>query len=119
MSDLSRESIISIDDSTSERVFVKEWNGTVYIKTMTLEERLEFDHLFTGPDGKFKNANDPKLIYHLLFVCIVDGNNNRIFTSPTDEALKTRNAIVLNRLLELALSVNFLKTDSQEAIKKK
>ena len=101
----------AIKDDSFEEMEIPEWGGSISLRTLTINERLEFDSKFTDDKGSFKNINDPDMIYSLLSLGIVDENGERIFVGDDVNILKERNASVMQQIFLRILKLNYLQED--------
>ncbi len=101
---LSKSAILAASDLKHEDVPVKEWGGTVRVRTMTGTERDEFRAAIaseTGvPVGKFSAA--------LLVATLVDENGNRLFTAEDMVAMQAKSAKSLDAPAAVAMRLNGL-----------
>ena len=118
MKNLTLADIGSVEDTKPVEFYVKEWDGSIYIGRLTIQEHLDFDTKHRDEKGVFKNLSDPNLIYDLLSLCIKDVNGNRMFVSDNMGILKAKDAKVVNKIFLKALSQNFMDTKSVDDIKK-
>jgi len=108
---LSKDDIVTCEDLPIEAVYVKEWGGKVYVKPITLEERIKWE-------GSIK-PDDPSLsAYTLLIHSLCDADSKPIFTEADLPMLRKKNAAVILRLFKITQRVSKLRTkDIEEDIK--
>ena len=102
MSELSRDDVLKANDCVVEKVEVPEWNGYVYVKTMTGAERARFfeDTKENEPDGQ---------TWARQCVCsVVDKDGNSLFTDKDMPELVKKNGEVLHRLAIISSRINGL-----------
>ena len=116
---LTKDDILNSSDSDLKEVEIKEWGGFVYIGTMTLRQRLDFDAKHCAADGSFKDLKDPSLVYDMLQVCLRDVKGDYLFSNDDIKELGRKNAKVIHNLFYEALGCNYLTKESAELIKKK
>ena len=108
MKNLSRDDILGADDLQSEAVEVPEWNGTVYIRTMTGEERDRFEASLVRIDGaKFEDITR-NLRARLVCLTAVDENGESLFTLDDIQKVGAKSSKALDRLYEVAERINGL-----------
>jgi hypothetical protein len=103
---LSADEILAADDLLCRDVDVPEWGGVVRVRTMTGTERDRFE-ASTYNEGRGMNIAD--LRARLCALCIVgDDGKTRLFTDHQVEALGKKSASALNRVFDVARSLNGL-----------
>lgn len=118
MKNLSRDDILNADDLKSEAVKVPEWNGTVYIRTMTGEERDRFEASLVRMDGvKFEDITR-NLRARLVCLTAVDKEGKSLFTLDDIEAVGGKNSKALDRLYDVAERINGLTDKDVEDLEK-
>lgn len=115
---LNKEQILAIRDIKIEELFVPEWNDSIFVKTMTAEERDQFEQaVFLQGDGKRK-AQISGLRAKMCAFVICDAEGNRLFTEGEVEALSKKSAAALTRIFERAQELAATKEGAvEEAIK--
>ena len=99
---LSKEQILSIRDIKIEELYVPEWNDSIFIKTMTAEERDKFEESIFIRDGGKRKTDLFGLRAKMCAFVICDEKGNRLFTEKEVEALSQKNANALTRIFEKA-----------------
>lgn len=101
---LNKAAIIAASDLAHEDVPVKEWGGTVRVRTMTGIERDEFRTAIASEDGipvgKFSAA--------LLAATLIDENGDRLFSVDDLAALQAKSASSLDGPAAVAMRLNGL-----------
>lgn len=98
MTYLTRDQILEVQDIEYKEVFVKEWNGTARIRSLTAQEREEYDSwIFT-----VKKLDATTSRARLLSMAIVDNDGNPIFTVNDIQALARKNSKIVVRLSYIA-----------------
>ncbi len=104
-----RDRILEAEDSPFEEVDVPEWKEKIRIRTMSGEERYEFESSLTDT----KN-----IMVRMLAVTLCDLEGNRLFTLEDMEKLNKKNSKVLIRLFSKAKKLNAIdKSDIEELTK--
>jgi hypothetical protein len=107
---LDKSAILGASDLPHEDVPVKEWGGTVRVRTMTGAERDEFRSAIATEGGvlvgKFSAA--------LLAATIVDENGGRLFSVEDMVALQAKSATALDTAANVAMRLNGLGAAAQE-----
>lgn len=112
---LSRDAILGAQDLKTKDVPVPEWSGEVRVRTMTGAERNAFGASLVGTDGK---VDQTRYVTQMLVRCIVDEDNQPIFTVADVEALGTKSAIALKRVLDAADELNSIGEEEIKAAEK-
>lgn len=101
--ELTREQILSADDIGIEKIYVPEWGGHVFVRTLNADESYQFSKSNVDANGK---AVDKNLIveYCTLTICNVKGES--IFTSEDVEKLSKKNTKALLRIYGEARKLN-------------
>ena len=113
---LTRDQILSANDRKMESVPVPEWGGTVFVRMMTgterdAYERAQYDLLKIGQIGVNARA-------HLLLTTICDEAGARLFSESDVEALGSKSATALDRVVRAATALNALtEVEVEEAAK--
>jgi hypothetical protein len=102
---LTKDAILGMDDLPLKAVDIPEWGGTVYVRAIRGEERLEFERLITG------DINLPAL----AALYAVDEHGERMFSDDDIPALAKKNASALMRIFTAAMLLNGLGAEGAEA----
>ena len=111
---LTKEDIINCDDLKMEEVRVKEWGGTIFIKELSVKERIDFEASFK--EKKEEDIMGKMLL--LLSTTICDKNRNPLFETSDIESLHKKNVKVILKLFRIANKLSALTVESEENIKK-
>lgn len=121
---LTKEKILSAQDSSLEKVDVLEWGGHVFIRTMSGTERDQFENesYNVTPAGPGKKPtvtmNRENFRARLLVRCVADESGQSLFTRKDIEALGKKSAKALDRLYDVAQRVNGLTPEDVEELTK-
>ena len=113
---LSRDDILNADDLVSEAVKVPEWNGIVYIRTMTGKERDQFESSLVRMNGVSLADITKNLRARLVCLTAVDEKGELIFTTKDIDALGDKNSKALDRLYDVAERINGLTEKDVKAL---
>lgn len=102
---LNREAILAAQDLQTQTVPVPEWGGEVIVRMMTGTERDAFGTSLLGADGKPDMANYRA---KLLAATLVDEAGARLFTADDVAALGGKSAAAVERVFEVANTLNAL-----------
>ena len=98
---LSKESILNIADITTQEVVVPEWNGSVFVRSMSGAERDAFEaELVEAKKGAGTNLNNVRAKLAVRVVC--DKGGTRLFTDADAEQLGRKSAAALDRIFTVA-----------------
>jgi len=97
---LTRDEILNMDDLKIEEVNVPEWNGVVFIRTITGQERDIFEQTMSEAGG-LRN-----LRARLVALTAIDKEGKRIFSEKDAPALGKKSAAVIDRLFKVAQELN-------------
>jgi hypothetical protein len=109
---LTKAEILGAADLKVTRVEVKEWKGHVYVRALTVEDRLELEAL-----GEGAKASD--VLATIVACALCDEAGARLFTTPEDiAALTKKNAGVLLALSAKVRKLNAMSMADVEEIAK-
>ena len=95
---LTKDDIFAAEDITTEEVYVPEWGGVVYVKTLSGSERDELEKsIFSAGE-----ADPSNLRAKLVAMATVDKEGNRLFTFADAERLGKKSARALDRVFSVA-----------------
>jgi hypothetical protein len=113
-----RDLILTADDLPREAVHCPEWKATVYVRTMTGEERDAFEQSQMEKRGKDEKQNLVGIRARLAVICACDKDGNAIFGESDIPALSKKSAKALNRIFNKASALNgFTGEDVEELAK--
>jgi hypothetical protein len=98
---LTRDAILALDDLPRQEVHVPEWKGSVYVRALTVAERVDFEALVFG-----NGVTDASLLPLIVAMCAVDGEGERLFSADDAEALSRKNVKAIQRVANAALAFN-------------
>lgn len=111
---LSKADILGADDLPREEVPVPEWQGTVFVRTMTGEERDGFEQsIIDGEKRKLDNIRAK-----LAALTVVDENGERLFEEGDIAELGKKSAAALDRVFAVAQRLNGLTGEDVESLAK-
>ncbi len=101
---LTRADILAADDLKKIQVEVPEWGGSVYVRTMTGNDRDKFeDYCYSKTDKSVAG-----IMQLLLSMTLVDEFGVRLFNEDEIKVLGEKSAAPLSRLFEKARELNAL-----------
>jgi len=114
MAILNKEQILQAKDCVTETVSVPEWGGDVLVRTLTGQERDEYEFALLGMGKKnFTNARA-----RLAALTIVDEKGNRLFTDKDIHALGKKSGKSLQRIFNVAQRLNNVTDEDIEELEK-
>lgn len=99
---LSAEQILAADDLGLLEVKVKQWNGSVWIRVMSVAERDSYERMWIGKrDSGVENFRTEYLVRTLC-----DEKGSLLFTKEQIEKLGQKSGAVMARLFDAAIKHN-------------
>lgn len=99
---LTREDILKISDIVIEEVKIPEWNGTVYVKSMSGVERDAFEATIVSQRGKDPKVNMANIRAKLTAQTCCDKDGKLLFSASDIVTLGKKNASALQRIFNVA-----------------
>jgi len=120
---LTREMILSLMDFEKEEVHVPEWNGSVYIRTMSALARdwmqVWFMKYSLQDDGQRDAAALIGMQAAMVSYCLCNEDGELLFDDDEGRAILSRkNGQVISRLYDIASRVNKMDDDEVQGEKK-
>lgn len=115
MAILSKEQILSVDDSKTQVVEVPEWGGEVIISTMSGFARDRFEASCIGKGGGMNMQN---IRAKLVAATVVDEQGNLLFNEKDVSALGRKSCAALERVFEAAQRLNKISEEDVEELAK-
>lgn len=117
MAILSKSDILAASDFATEEVFVPQWGGSVFVRTLSGRERDEFE----ASTVKMKNGKqEPDMAnFRARFValCVVDDNGQRLFKTRAEiDMLGSKSVAALQLLFNKAQELNSMTEDDVEEL---
>ena len=110
---LTREEILSFDDSKLEKVSVPEWGGDVFVRMMNGNERDAYEEWCTSVKRSLIGVRG-----RLAALCIVDEKGVRLFSDDDIESLGEKSAAALERIVSAAMKLNAVSDGDIEELTK-
>jgi len=115
---LTKEQIVGISDIIIDELYIPEWDGTVYVKTMTAAERDKFEESVYVREGTKRVADYIGMRAKLCSIVLCDEKGNRLFTDKEVEILEKKDAKAILRIFEKATLLSALGREAAEEAKK-
>jgi hypothetical protein len=109
---LSRKEILGLNDAKIVKVAVPEWNGDVYIKALSGEERAVY------ADKLNQLKRDVDKLSLILVTTLCDEAGKALFSHEDIPELNKRSSMVIDRLANESFKVNGLGVEAEEAAEK-
>lgn len=113
MADLTADQIFAANDMSLVPVEVPEWNGTVYVRVMSVGEMEAYQREFAEKREKMENWRSK-----LLVRCLCDKDGKPLFTAEQVEKLGAKSVKVMSRLFDTAMKHNAVTNEDVEALAK-
>ena len=114
----NRDSILESKTHKMEQIDVPEWSGVVFVRTMSGEERDDFEASLVDAAGPDQKKNFRNLRARLLVKTIVDENGNRLFSDADAVPLGRQSAVILDRVFSISQRLNSLGQQDIEKLTK-
>jgi len=108
---LTKSQILAHNDVDVVRVDVPQWDGFVYVRSMSAAERNAFSQKFSG-----ESLDGLQETMCVLTVC--DENGQRIFTDDDVAALGEKSGAALDLICQAAQKLNKMDAESVEEAEK-
>jgi len=115
---LTKADILGAEDFATETHEVKEWGGSVMLRTLSGKERDEFEARISkaSKDGKSIDIRGLKAL--LLSLALIDGDGNLLFESAEADQLNLKSSKPINDLFEIAQRMNGIGQDAVDELVK-
>jgi len=115
---LTKADILGAEDFAKETHEVKEWGGSVMLRTLSGKERDEFEARISkaSKDGKSIDIRGLKAL--LLSLALIDGDGNLLFESAEADQLNLKSSKPINDLFEIAQRMNGIGQDAVDELVK-
>lgn len=115
MNVLTKNAILSQSDREIELVEVPEWGGVVFVRSLSGEERDQFEASIIERNGRDVRTNLRNLRARLVVLAACDESGAPIFTPGDADALGAKSAAALDRIFSVAQRLSGLReNDVQE-----
>ena len=109
---LTRAQILGTSDLRIEAVFVPEWGGLVYVRSLSGKGRDAFE----GSRIRIKENNKVEMVHdntraRLLALTLCDAQGTRLFTEEDIAALGEKDAAPLDRVFQVAQRLSALRPE--------
>jgi hypothetical protein len=101
---LDKAGILAINDTKIEELFVPEWNSTVYIKSLKLNELLDYLNKVSQFQKEGTGSSEQVTEVELTFIgyALCDQDGNKLFNKDELTALAGKNALAISRIFSAA-----------------
>jgi hypothetical protein len=115
---LDKKAILSADDLPREEVKVDAWGGSIFVKTLTGQERDDFEASCMSNKGKSSKVNMANIRARLCVLTICNEKGDRLFDARDIEALGKKSALALDLVFAVAQRLNGLGQNDVEDLAK-
>lgn len=116
---LTREQILTVPDATHEDVYVKEWGGSVRVRSLTTKERSRLEYLMLDRKSNNSYAENVQLMRaRMLALAIVDQEGRRIFNDADVTALNEKNPSAIEAVFKVAMKLSGLSREDVDELTK-
>ena len=112
---LTKEQILAADDLRTEEVEVPEWNGSVFVRTLTGTDRDAFEQSVVQGVDKMDLAN---VRARMAVLCMADEEGKRLFEDSDAKALGAKSSLALGRIFTAAQKLNGMTDSDTEELAK-
>lgn len=113
---LSRGDILERDDILVEDVYVKEWGGTVRVRTLTARERDLWEDSRTTRKGADVTVDMTDFRASLVVRSVVDGDGERLFEDDDLEAIGAKSGAAIDKLWDVAARLSGISKEDEEEL---
>lgn len=115
---LNKTQILSAVDIIKELVETPEWGEDtgVWVRGMTGKERDSYESRIYKIKNNQLHMNMEDIRAFLVSLCVIDENNNKLFSLQDVEALTEKSAIVLDRIASVIQRLSGLTPDQQKKL---
>lgn len=112
MNILTKDQILQVDDKRTQEVDVPEWGGSVIVKTLSGDERDQFEEsILSGAKRDFKGVRAK-----LVALSIIGEDGKRLFTFEEAKLLGEKSARALDRVFGVAQRLSGFTTKDMEEL---
>ena len=115
---LTKDQILKADDRSHEDIDVSEWGGSVRIIAMAACERDAFEASMLDSKGKGDKQRLQNFRARFIARCIVDADNNRLFSDKDMVALGKKSAAPISRIFDACQKLNGMTDKDVEELEK-
>jgi hypothetical protein len=111
---LTADQILAADDATLLKIKVKEWDGEVFVRVMSVGERDAYERMWIGK----RETGIANFRTEYLQRVLCDENGKLLFTTEQVEKLGQKSAAVMSRLFDRAMKHNNMSEGDVEELGK-
>lgn len=120
MGSLSMQDIVESNDMELEELEVEEWGGSVYLGSLSLADRINYEEKHRNEKGTIGNPSDTKYILDLLQITLRDDEGEYLFPNAEDaQFLAEKKDTVILRIFKACSEHHSIDKSDIEDIKKK
>ena len=100
---MTGKDILACDDRTYETVEIPEWNCALRVGTLSIRDRLQIE-IAARPNSD--SDSEAELQALIVGKSLYNGDGQRVFADADIEELANKSAVVLKRVVDVALRLN-------------
>ena len=112
------KAVFGLNDITSEEVQVPEWKTSVWVRSMTLDERDAWEASIVETKGGETKQNLKDFYSKLIVKTAVDEQGNRLFEDSDIPRLQKKSARAMGRIFKAAQRLNGIGQDATDGLEK-
>ena len=103
MKELTAAQVFAADDCRIEKLEIPQWDGFVYVKTLTSADRDQWEEDVVAARGRNENPNARA---RLAVLAVCDSTGRELFTAKDIDRLAAKSGAALDLILEKARDLN-------------
>ena len=115
---LTKDDILQVQDLPVKEVFVKEWNGYVFMRTLTAKEKEDYEwYIYTQGKKTEKTGGvieDARV--RLVASCLVDAQGERMFSVEEFKVLAGKSSSAIESLFKVAQQMNGMEVEEADRV---
>jgi hypothetical protein len=112
------KAVFGLDDTTREEVQVPEWKTSVWVRSMTLDERDAWEASIVETKGGETKQNLKDFYSKLIVKTAVDEQGNSLFEDSDIPRLQKKSARAMGRIFKAAQRLNGIGQDATDGLEK-
>lgn len=113
---LDRNAIFSVHDIKTEKVFIPEWKGSVFVRGLTAYERDDFESSLLDQSKKRTRISMRNARARLVVMAAVNEDGSQMFSEDDIPMLSLKSAIAVDRIYEVASAMAGLGDEDLEEL---
>jgi hypothetical protein len=113
---LTAASILDIDDTRIEELYIPEWNGTVFLKSWSGNKRAQFENAVLQYRGNDVRVNTKQARQWAAVLSLCDKEGSLLFKTTQVKELDKKSSAALERIFKRVQAINGLDVEVQEEL---